>query len=88
MFDYYEQLPVQGEIYVVRKVFMERFMHDPEDRPALLLVEIVNQPRSWASHGFHEAGFQADKFRPLVERRTDISIFRKMLAPKRATEDA
>ena len=33
-------------------------------------------------------GWIARRFRPLVERKTDISIFKKMLVPKRATEDA
>lgn len=32
--------------------------------------------------------FAACRFRPLVERKTDISIFKKMLVPKKATEDA
>ena len=34
-----------------------------------------------------EHPFFVGRFRPLVERKTDIHIFRKMLVPKRATED-
>jgi hypothetical protein len=86
MFYYYEQVPTKGEIYTVREVFMDRFMYDTEDRQALLLVEIVNRPRMWATHGFHEAGFQAEKFRPLVARTTDISVFEKLLTPRRVEE--
>lgn len=85
---YYEQLPVKDGIYTVRKVVMERYHDTLEEIPALLLVEIVNEPRPWANGGVHEAAFDASRFRPLVERKTDIAIFEKMLVPKRATEDA
>jgi hypothetical protein len=51
-----------------------------------LLVEIVNPERDAPPDGFGEPFFGMWRFRPLVERRTDISVFRKMLVPSRAKE--
>lgn len=36
----------------------------------------------------HQDGFAAQRFRPVVERKTDISIFQAMLEPKKARADA
>ena len=33
-------------------------------------------------------GFWANRFRPVVERKTDISVFTKMLTPKKEGADA
>jgi hypothetical protein len=35
-----------------------------------------------------DEGFFANRFRPVVERKTDISIFKKMLTPKHERADA
>lgn len=42
-------------------------------------VEGVRHPQLF----FGCAQFEKHKFRPLVERKTDIAIFKRMLAPKR-----
>lgn len=64
-------LPRKGGIYHVREF-------TPEYRPGpwILLREIVNPPvyglePNWAAHCF----------RPVIERKTDISIFEAMLNP-------
>lgn len=50
--------------------------------PGLYLCEIVNPPFLWRD-GLLECGFCRYDFRPLVERKTDISIFQKMLTDNR-----
>jgi hypothetical protein len=64
--------PVPHEVYTVRDNGMCR------DVPAIRVFEIVNSPREWGS-GFFELWLNKDWFRPLVERKTDISIFTAML---------
>lgn len=44
-----------------------------------LVVEIVNPERDAPPDGFGEPYFGIWRFRPIVERKTDISIFTKML---------
>lgn len=56
-----------GAIYTVHKCFQHRL------GIGVLLVE-VDLPRRFA-------GFYATRFRPAVERKTDISIFTAMLTP-------
>lgn len=61
--------PVEGEIYTVRKTGLTSWI---DGRPGILVAEIRN---------LHDACFWADRFRPVVEKKTDISIFEAMLAP-------
>ena len=70
-----------GRIYTVRDV-----LPDPDfDVELVRLCEIYRG--SNFSSGI-EAGFAAARFRPLVERKTDISIFQAMLTPSPVTVDA
>lgn len=41
---------------------------------------------TWSANGYK--GWYAWRFRPVVEPKTDISIFTAMLTPKKATEPA
>jgi hypothetical protein len=67
-----EIYPDFGVVYTVRAI-------EPDDEGgALLLNEIRNEPRDY-EEAFGEATFDCDEFRPVVERKTDISIFEKML---------
>ena len=75
-------LPVKGNIYTIREVYLEEFKGRSEKCEAILLVEIINTPREWLG-GLREAGFCSAYFRPVVERKTDISIFQKLLTPTR-----
>ena len=45
---------------------------------AVLLAEIRN-----GSKHYPDIGYRLDRFRPLVEHKTDISVFTEMLTPKR-----
>ena len=73
----YPMVPRRGEVYTVREV--THF-----GSPGLRLVEIVNPPMHH-TEGYLEvcwAQYDIDghaEFRPVVERKTDISIFREML---------
>lgn len=65
--------PMTGGIYTVRGYVIGSF-------PRLLLEEYVH-PEIW-SDGF-EWGWNATRFRPLVSRKTDISIFTDILTTKK-----
>jgi len=81
--------PKKHQIYTIRSFATPEY-HNATSYPEtalLYLVEIVNSPVVWAS-GTWELAWPAHRFRPLVERKTDISIFKKMLVPRRQTEDA
>lgn len=65
-------LPRKGSIYHVRDKL-------PHGGLYIRLVEIVNPiPPVFCM----EPGFHIRFFRPVIERKTDIEIFTKMLAPK------
>jgi hypothetical protein len=67
--------PVEGSIYTVRRCFV-----DGDGDAILHLAEIARGPVARMRHG-DNAGYSATRFRPIVERKTDISIFTKMLTP-------
>lgn len=70
--------PVKGEIYTIRTIIAI------QDRVWLRFSEIVNPSGSW----FDEVEYAAVNFRPLVERKTDIAVFERMLTDQRITENA
>lgn len=55
--------------------------------PSIHLVEIARDEESVAQHGPH-VGYGAYRFRPIVARKTDISIFTKILTDQKAGADA
>ena len=61
-----------GVVYTVRGVF-----DDPIDGLGILLEEIINP-----MHERGEYGYRPHRFRPIVERKTDISCFKHMLHPQ------
>ena len=72
--------PEFGVVYTVRAIdFIE-------GREWLQFVEIVNAKVPY--HGGHEEPwFEGDAFRPVVERKTDISVFKALLEPASRMED-
>lgn len=60
--------PVKGEIYTICGIFT-----DETGNLHLELIELPNRDDYWLD------GFYACGFRPLIERKTDISVFTKML---------
>lgn len=69
------QFPKKGCIYTIRNidVFPGGYIY-------LHFVEIVNPVISF-DHGDWEQGWDHRRFRPLIERKTDISVFKAMLTP-------
>ncbi len=69
-------LPVQGVTYTVREF-------DPDMSNGVLcirLVEVVNDIHAWDGL---EPSFEASLFRPVIQRKTDISVFKAMLNPSK-----
>lgn len=77
---YCPNLPTLGEVYTVRDIHVYRAY----DEAFIRLVEVVNP----AVESPNEPVFMASKFRPLVTRSTDISIFTKLLTPLPCKETA
>ena len=65
--------PVRGQIYTVRRCFV-----DFTDTIVVWLEEIERGPMARAEWG-DDIGYAAWRFRPLVSRPTDISIFHEIL---------
>jgi len=65
--------PKKGMIYTVRGFSIGGHV---------LLDEIVELPHLWLE-GYGEGGWLVWRFRPVVERKTDISIFTAMLKPSK-----
>lgn len=65
--------PKIGSIYTVTNVYTSF-----DGELCLELAEITD-----ANPEFWEPGFFASMFRPVQERKTDISVFTKMLTPKK-----
>lgn len=73
-----ENLPILGHIYTVREIQVAE--HAPGQPVVVRLVEIVNPLKEY-QFGTMECAFLAYRFRPLEKRKTDISIFLKLLTP-------
>ena len=65
--------PKKGDVYTVRSIAVGR-----SNKIFIRLHEVVN-PKT---DEHHEAEFWAECFRPAVERKTDISVFQRLLQPK------
>lgn len=78
-----ETCPRTGETYTIRRVRLDT------TRPGIFLQleEIVNEPHRYVE-GMEECAFDIKYFRPLVDRRTDISSLRALLGSPAAQVDA
>lgn len=76
--------PIKDQIYTIRELVTSQFWRLGE--PCLILEEIRNPVRLYRRRdggtGPYEQAFLVARFRPIVERKYDISVFKKMLAPK------
>lgn len=73
--DPHEIPPEFGAVYTIRTITARKY------GCYIRLHEIHNVPHEYED-GHEECDFAADEFRPVVERKTDISIFQAMLSPK------
>ena len=65
--------PKKDDVYTVRTIGVQ----GSNGKVFIRLREVVN-PKS---DKHHEAEFWAGCFRPVIERKTDISVFRRLLQP-------
>lgn len=68
--------PNAGDVLVIRGIEIN------SDGAWLVFKEIIN-PQYCYLDEYGELQFSSDDFRPVIERKTDISIFQEMLMPKR-----
>ena len=80
--EYCPNLPVKNGIYTIRSVQIGASCFDGREMVAIRLVEIHNPKIQTLTLGLREPDFDWKGFAPLSERKTDISIFQKMLGPK------
>lgn len=69
-------IPIPREVYTIR-CYAPRV-----EAPGYLLNEIHNPEGRCPRNGLCEMAIDARFLRPIVERKTDISIFTKMLTPE------
>jgi hypothetical protein len=73
-----DKRPVVGSVYTIRGIEIDR--RGCIDPIGVLLEEIVNEPRMYRGYDEpSEVSFASTRFRPVVERKTDISIFTEIL---------
>lgn len=69
---YLPNRPVRGNVYTVRGF-------DPDFPESIYLCEIYNPNDLQWANGFGEGSFLPRRFRPIVERKTDISFAHEIL---------
>ena len=73
-----KHLPEKGRVYTVRAL-TECTFGPFKDVPCILLQEIRNPVQLWSNGRVFECPFTAKRFRPVVERKTDISFAHEIL---------
>lgn len=77
-------LPVPGQVYTIRWAGIS----EDDGNLYVRLDEIVNPVQKWPGYRAGEARFGSRRFRPVVTRKTDISIFTDMLTDTKVEERA
>lgn len=76
-------LPTKGAVYRIRSTHFLQVYQGKPSQWFVRLYEVVN-PTLPDGHGKDaEAIFDAKKYRPLDERKTDISVLKQLLVPKK-----
>ncbi len=78
-------LPVHNGIYTIRHIVFEAVVKDTGETVYAFLLEEIKNPPVETAEGWMEPNFLSVDFRPLVERKTDISVFEKLLLPNERT---
>jgi hypothetical protein len=65
----YKQLPVKGEVYTIREMFLgrEKIVKGGESATVGLLLEELHNPSDPFHQGKQELGFSSERFAPLNE---------------------
>jgi hypothetical protein len=81
---YIPNRPKKGDIYTIRGIvdfcYKSSRESPPLTREALYLYEVVNQSLPFGGGPDREYAFESGRFKPLLEKKTDISIFTAMLS--------
>lgn len=87
--DYVDIKPRRGEVYTIHSIVKGWFLNHPNVL-AFYLEEIINKPVKWAIKDISEAPFWSERFRPVIERETDIGFAHEILrkVTKRKPADA
>ena len=72
-----EGKPEKGIVYTIRDVYVR-----DRDGSAFLRFEEIRNPLIYRN-GEAECSYAAHRFRPVVQRKTDISIFKALLTPSK-----
>lgn len=75
--------PAKGSIYTIRETRNRK-----DGTQGVRLVEIVNPICEWSDAPPQEPWYHAEDFRPLLDRPTDIEVFKCLLVPADQLEDA
>lgn len=67
--------PIKGNTYIIRDIVNIKIFN----RIGLIFEEIHNPVVNWADVGTMESPFCSTRFRPVIKRKTDISIFNEIL---------
>jgi hypothetical protein len=79
MYSEYVQFPKKNGVYEIRGILP--FVDPADGRQFIYLAGITNRKLAYLQGAF-ESAFPSNRFRPIVERKTDISVFTKMLTPE------
>lgn len=79
-----QTLPKKGDVYTIRCVEIGTCGDYGEEQLGLRFCELIFPPTSCG----HEFSFAARCFRPIVERKTSIEIFQRMLKPSKVEDPA
>lgn len=77
-------MPIEKQIYTIRETIIGPRCGTQHVR----LVEILNTSRLTVEDGYGEPWFRCSRFRAIVERKTDISVFTSMLNTNKVNERA
>jgi hypothetical protein len=84
LFGWYN-FPVKNEIYTCRSIGVHP--SDKEQRLVCTLEGLINRKCICESCLVGEVSFNTSRFRPLVERKTSIEVFEKLLTPTSPREE-
>lgn len=80
------QITVEPDVYV--DIETGDFSHIGANQAVVYLTEVVLRHTRHGVRTIHFGGFSASRFRPVVQRKTDISIFKALLTPSKEKVEA
>lgn len=72
-YSWHDDAPIEGAVYTVSGNFV-----GADGTPIIHLIELRRSAEAVFWYG-PETGYRASRFRPIVDRKTDISVFQEIL---------